>query len=175
MSAQPQINQYPAQFQQLSAPPQSPASSPSQVTGGKKSGSPLFSIVSIVIVTIILFFGGLFYLQFLQDQNIESTEKLETEKKEQEELQLKQLEETAKNDQIRKLDVTSISGGLLEYFQKNKLYPEKLEILSPDYLTVIPLDPVSKVPYSYKPSEDLTTYELSAKLSDDSSYSVQNN
>lgn len=175
MSAQSRVNQYPPQPQQQVGQPRNPVSPPSQVTGGKKNGSPIFSIVGVVVVTIILFFGGLFYLQYLQNQNIEDSGKMEEENKEKEELQLKQLEENVKNDQIRKLDITSIKGGLSEYFEKNKLYPEKLEVLTPDYLTVIPLDPVSKVPYFYEPNEDFTKYDLSAKLSGDGNFTVQSN
>jgi len=85
------------------------------------------------------------------------------------------IQKTVSDIQIRKLDITSINSGLLDYFQKNKEYPEKLEILTPDYLTVIPLDPVSKIPYSYIPNEDFTQYELVAKLSGDSEYSVKSN
>ena len=173
MPAQPPVNINPTQPKTA---PQLQTSIPQDTsTKVKKGGSPLFSIVGIVVVTIALFFGGLFYLQYLQNQNIEDNGKMEEEKKLQEELQLKQLEKNAQSDQTRKLDITSINKGLSDYFQKNKEFPEKLEVLTPDYLTVIPLDPVSKAPYSYTPNEDFTQYEILAKLSDGSDYSVKSN
>lgn len=175
MADQSQVNTDPSQSSQPVAQFQNTVSPTNPNPVIKKGRSPLFSIVGIVVITIILFFGGLFYLEYLQNQNIEDNGKIEEEQKLQEEIQLKQLEKNAQNDQIRKLDITSINSGLLDYFQKNKEYPEKLEILTPDYLTVIPLDPVSKIPYSYKPNEDFTQYELVAKLSDDSEYSVKSN
>ena len=46
-----------------------------------------------------------------------------------------------------------------------------MEELTPDYLRIIPLDPITKEPYAYEPDEELASYTLSANLSDGSNYS----
>lgn len=139
----------------------------------KKAFSPLVSIFGISITTVVMFFGGYFYLQYLQNTDIEQTENTQAEEQAKEEANLKQLEENTKNDQSRKLDLANLEKGLENFNEKNKRYPEKLEELTPDYLTVIPLDPISKIPYGYEPSKDLKNFALSAQLSDRSVYSIK--
>ena len=138
----------------------------------KKEFSRVVSVVGIILTSIILFTGGYFYLQYLQTQNIEETEKTQAAEKRQEDERIKQIEENVKNDQTRKLDLANLEKGLGKYFTQNKKYPEKLEELTADYLIVIPLDPISKEPYRYVPGKDLDNYVLSAKLSNGSEYTV---
>ena len=97
----------------------------------------------------------------------------EAQEKRLEEVRLAQQTENTKNDQIRKIDITTLKGGLEKYFDKNKKYPKSLEELTPDYLQIITLDPVTKEPYDYVPNEDFSQYTLSAKLGDGTSYSVK--
>ena len=59
-----------------------------------------------------------------------------------------------------------------DYFKSKKKYPDKLEELTPDYLIIIPLDPVTKGPYDYVPDEKFEKYTLSVKLSNGTNYSV---
>lgn len=139
----------------------------------KKGFSPLVSVFGVVITTSVLFFGGYFYLQYLQNSDIEQTEKTQVEKQEKEEARLDQIKENTKNDQSRKFDLSNLEKGLENYFEENKKYPEKLEVLTPDYLTVIPLDPISKNPYRYELSKDFKSFELSSQLSDKSVYSIK--
>lgn len=139
----------------------------------KKEASPVVSIIGIILTSLVLFFSGYFYLQYLQDQNIEERKNMETGEKQKEEEMLKQIEENVKNDQIRKLDITTINKGLKEYFKKNNKYPKNLEALTPNYLRVISLDPVTKEVYAYVPNKDFSGYTLSAKLSNGSIYSLK--
>lgn len=154
-------------------PPSQPSqpSYPSQPV--KRNFSPAVSLVGIVLTSLVLFLGGYFYLQYLQNQNVGESERLEAGEKAKKEQELAQIEENAKNDQIRKLDITNVKKGLSEYFKENKKYPENLEELSPDFLKVIPLDPITKEPYAYVPNEDFTSFTLSAKISDGSSFTVE--
>ena len=145
-----------------------------QVSPDEKKGfSPLVSIVGIVIVSSLLFVGGYFFLRYLQDTNVETTPKNQTEKNEKEKTDLKQLEENAKNDQSRKLDLAKLEKGLESFFKKNNSYPEKLEELTPDHLLVLPIDPIVKFPYEYKPSADFKKFTLTALLSDKSTYLLE--
>ena len=150
-------------------PPLPPNQPPS-----KKTWSPTVSIISIILTSLLVFFGGLFYLQYLQNQNIEDKEKIEQEEKKNEAEKLKLIEANAKSDSTRKLNITSVKKGIEKYRIEKKKYPEKLEQLTPDYLTVIPLDPVTKNTYDYIPAKNLSSYTLSATLSDDSSFTVEN-
>ncbi|MEX0616694.1 MAG: hypothetical protein WD231_02650 [Candidatus Woykebacteria bacterium] len=136
-----------------------------------KSGSPAVSVFGILLVTLILFFGGYFYLQYQQNQNINQTKQTVVQRVEEQKKQAT-LAENSENDQTRKLDLATIKGGVSRYFEKNKKYPAKLEDLTEGSLQVIPLDPVTKKPYDYVPSETSTTYSLSAVLSDGSAYTV---
>ena len=148
----------------LQPPPKTPA---------KAAGfSPVISIIGIILTSLVLFFGGYFYLQYLQSQDIEKTQQTQEEERKKEEVRLIQIEENTKNDQKRKLDVANLEKGLADYFQSKKKYPEKLEELTPDYLIIIPLDPVTKGPYDYVPDEKFEKYTLSVKLSNGTNYSV---
>lgn len=149
---------------------------PSQATeqsSQKRGLPPNFSVFVIVLATVALFLGGYFYLQYQQNENLKDKQKIEEEEKRKEEQRLQQIKDNARYDQTRKLDISSLKTGLDKYFVAKKEYPEKMEKLTPDYLRIIPLDPVTKEPYAYEPSEDLSTYKLSATLSDGSSYTVQ--
>ena len=139
----------------------------------KKGFSPLVSIVGIVIVSSLLFVGGYLSLQYLQNTEIEKTKTIQVEDKAQDEDNLKQLEENAKNDQLRKLDLAKLEKGLESFFKKNNSYPEKLEELTPDHLLVLPIDPIVKFPYEYKPSADFKKFTLTALLSDKSTYLLE--
>jgi uncharacterized protein HemX len=158
--------------EELQRPPtEAPQNSPPQNQKQPSRGlSPAVSVLTIVLISIALFLGGYFYLQYQQNQNIEDRQKIESEEKQKEEEKLQQIEENAKNDSIRKLDLATLDNSLEKYFSEKKKYPEKMEELSPDYVRVIPLDPVSKEPYFYEPDEELSSYSLSAKLSDGSDY-----
>lgn len=145
-----------------------------QVSPDEKKGfSPLVSIVGIAIVSSLLFVGGYFSLQYLQDTNVDPTPNNIVEKDEEEKVDLKQFEENAKNDQLRKLDLAKLNKGLESFLKENKSYPDKLEDLTPDHLLVLPLDPVVKFPYEYKPSADLKKFTLTAILSDNSTYLLE--
>ncbi len=161
----PNTSQPPKDSQQSQVPRTSTQQTP------PKGWHPAVSVITIILTTLVLFFGGYFYLQYLQDQNIEEKKKTEIGETRNEEERLKQIQLNVKNDQIRKLDITNLNKGLKEYFGKNKEYPKNLEELTPDYLLVIPLDPVTKEPYAYVPNEDFSGYTLSAKLSDGGSFS----
>ena len=158
-----------ARFQQT--PTAQNANKDSQLA--KKSTSPWVSLFGIILVTLIVFLAGYFYLTSLQEQMIGDKKAKEAEVKRLEELKLQQQTENTKNDQIRKIDITTLKGGLEKYFDKNKKYPKSLEELTPDYLQIITLDPVTKEPYDYVPNEDFSQYTLSAKLGDRTSYSVK--
>ena len=73
-------------------------STPVKETRSKKEFSPVVSVVGILLTSLVLFAGGYLYLQYLQNQNIEETEKSQEEEKQQEEERVKQIEENAKND-----------------------------------------------------------------------------
>ena len=139
----------------------------------KKGFSPLVSIVGIVIVSSLLFVGGYLSLQYLQNTEIEKTKTIQVEDKAQDEDNLKQLEENAKNDQLRKLDLAKLEKGLESFFKTNNSYPEKLEERTPDHLLVLPIDTVVKFPYEYKPSADFKKFTLTALLSDKSTYLLE--
>lgn len=138
----------------------------------KKGLSPVISVVSIILITLILFFAGYLYLQYLQNQNITESGNSELSAQKNESAKLQQIETDAKNDQIRKLNITNLDKALTEFFEQNKKYPKTIEELTPDYLKIIPLDPVTKIPYAYVPSDDFSGYSLSAALSSGDSYSV---
>ena len=139
----------------------------------KKPPSPWISLFGIILVTLIVFLAGYFYLASLQEKTITDKKAKEAQEKRLEEARLAQQTENIKNDQIRKINITTLKGGLKKYFDKNKKYPKSLEELTPDYLRIIALDPVTKEPYGYVPNEDFSQYTLSAKLGDGTSYSVK--
>src|SRR3989344_721407 len=152
----------------INLPQQPPLKAPDKATGF----SPVVSIIGIILTSLVLFFGGYFYLQYLQSQDVEKTQQTQEEERKKEEVRLKQIEENTKNDQKRKLDVANLEKGLADYLKSKEKYPEKLEELTPDYLIIIPLDPVTKDPYGYVPGEKFEKYTLSVKLSNGTNYSV---
>ena len=167
MAAYPQPNQVSLQ---QTPPTQNPNTNPQLA---KKTPSPLVSLFGVILVTLIVFLAGYFYLTSLQEKMIGDKKAKEAQEKRLEEVRLAQQTENTKNDQIRKIDITTLKGGLEKYFDKNKKYPKSLEELTPDYLQIITLDPVTKEPYDYVPNEDFSQYTLSAKLGDGTSYSVK--
>ena len=145
-----------------------------QVSPDKKKGfSPLVSILGVAIVSSLLFVGGYFSLQYLKGTNVEPTLNNKVEKDKKEKADLKQLEENAKNDQLRKLDLATLDRGLESFLKENKLYPAKLEELTPVHLLVLPIDPVVKSPYEYKPSANLKKFTLTTLLIDNSAYVLE--
>ena len=52
--------------------------------------------------------------------------------------------------QQAKLELAKASIDIERYFLKNKVYPENLDALVPDYSDTIPLDPMSGISFTYK-------------------------
>jgi len=80
---------------------------------------------------------------------------------------------TADLDQERKDDTLTINSILKTYFLKNKKSPETLKELVPDYIKNLPTDPKTKDSYNYKLSTDKKSWEVSAVLSNGSSFTAQ--
>ncbi len=156
--------------------PVNPKPAPATVNSPKipKTASephPVISILGITLITLAIFAGGYLYLEYLQNQHIKQAANTAAQKQ-KEEADLVSLRENSKNDQTRRLDLVNLKQGLDGYYKKYKKYPKSFEDLTPTYLTVIPLDPVTKATYDYTPSKDFSSYSLSALLSDGSVYKI---
>lgn len=69
--------------------------------------------------------------------------------------------------------IESVLRPALEiYFYDNKKYPDSLEQMIPDSLAVMPINPLTNEPYSYKVNFDKSDYTISVNLPDGSNYSV---
>jgi len=79
---------------------------------------------------------------------------------------------TFNQDQQRKNDVVLINSALKAYFLTNKQAPELLDDLVPKDLPELPKDPKTDQGYIYSPTDDLKSWEVSAKLSDGASFEV---
>ena len=79
---------------------------------------------------------------------------------------------TFNQDQQRKNDVVLINSALKAYFLTNKQAPELLDDLVPKDLPELPKDPKTDQGYTYSPTDDLKSWEVSAKLSDGASFEV---
>ena len=55
-------------------------------------------------------------------------------------------------DEIRHSDLYQLNSVLTIYLYKNDQYPANLELLVPEYLTELPLDPKNNKPYQYTPT-----------------------
>lgn len=65
----------------------------------------------------------------------------------------------------RKEDLRSIAIALELYYQKIKNYPDKLDLLKPNYINNIPTDPKDEWPsYAYTYSPQSNNYTLCATL-----------
>jgi hypothetical protein len=75
-------------------------------------------------------------------------------------------------DSKRKFDLRNVQSALERYKARNDVYPAVLADLTPQYLTIVPSDPVSKNPYKYRPLNGSNAYMLTATLSTGEEYSV---
>jgi prepilin-type N-terminal cleavage/methylation domain-containing protein len=70
-------------------------------------------------------------------------------------------------DSQRKNDIGQIQYSLEQYQDTNGVYPASLEdLVQEGYLAAIPIDPLTKQPYTYGSNADGTDYQLSGNLED---------
>jgi hypothetical protein len=72
--------------------------------------------------------------------------------------------EEQERDAKRKTDITTIQDALERYRESKQLYPLSLNALLPDYLSSVPGDPKTFIPYAYTLGQEGTTYELCAEF-----------
>ena len=65
-----------------------------------------------------------------------------------------------------------IQPALEIYKADNQQYPPSLDALKPKYLVIIPVDPVTKKFYSYRPSANWLDYTITAQLEDGTTLTV---
>lgn len=69
-------------------------------------------------------------------------------------------------DAQRRADLTDIKLSAALYFDIHNVFPASLEVLVPDYLEALPLDPATNELYAYVAYSDGIDYELCATLED---------
>lgn len=65
-----------------------------------------------------------------------------------------------KNDILRFIEAQMLQEALIQYQQKQGLFPEKLDQLVPDYLPSLPSDPANNEQFYYLPVDDYKDYNL---------------
>jgi hypothetical protein len=133
------------------------------------------TIILIIVLVIILLLGGVFFADWSGWISWKPLDKL--------------LGKTSTpvttptttavtNDDTRKADLANIKDALKKYYQANQKYPiatasdktseatSALNVLRPDYLTALPVDPVATRYYGY--TSDGKTFTLTAVLDDTS-------
>ncbi len=164
-------------------PPVPPVSGPMQPQGegmepgGRKSSLPLIIILAILVILGGLFLASwmgwisLFGLEKLWGGGTKTTTPVTT-------TTTPTTSSTANvNDAKRKEDLASLKTALKAYYTANQKYPiaattEKssdsvaLKALVPDYLSALPLDPLSPTYYYGYKSTDGLSFELTAALED---------
>ncbi|MBI2034679.1 MAG: hypothetical protein HYT11_03020 [Candidatus Levybacteria bacterium] len=63
-------------------------------------------------------------------------------------------------DAERTRDKFIIREGLTSYFQQNHIYPNKLSLLVPSYISKIPMDPIANNEYNYRIVDSGADYTL---------------
>ena len=79
---------------------------------------------------------------------------------------------TSNQDQQRKNDVFLLNSALKSYFLTNEKTPQSLDELVPIDLPELPTDPTTDEDYNYTPSQDQKSWQVTATLSDDTSFEV---
>lgn len=67
-------------------------------------------------------------------------------------------------DGRRKADLESIRSALEIYRSDNNMYPANLNLLTPNYITTLPIDPIATQTYVYACTSPCYTYTLCATL-----------
>lgn len=72
---------------------------------------------------------------------------------------------STESDLQRRTGINAEIRPALELYKfDNKQYPVSLELLVPKYLTTLPVDPITKKPYSYTVSPDKSSYIITVKM-----------
>lgn len=129
----------------------------------------------VILVSVAVFISALlyFFLWIGQENEIRNYKKSNKIGVQVQNQNSNKTKTSADLDQERKDDTSTINSILKTYFLKNKKTPETLKELVPDYIKNLPTDPKTKDSYNYKLSTDKKSWEVSAVLSNGSSFTVQ--
>lgn len=172
------------------APPVAPAASEPLITEGQSQsltmetpGSGKKTMVLVIVLIILIILGGVILASFAGWINLGGIEKLwgggstSAPSTETTTPTTPTPTTTNQNDLQRKTDLANIKTALKKYYQAKQAYPEAtavqktsdtdtaLKVLVPDYLTQVPVDPLSPQNY-YGYKSDGKTFELTAVLED---------
>lgn len=68
----------------------------------------------------------------------------------------------AADDTQRASDIKAISHGARMYYKDNNVYPAQLDLLVPEYLAAMPVDPSTKMQYQYVLGENGQFFQVCA-------------
>ena len=124
-----------------------------------------------IFVALAIFIAAVIYVYLRLGQ--ESLVRKETKSNATSQTQNKNLTSTQtkfSQDQQRKNDVDKINGALKSYFTSNKKAPDTLKELVPSVLAELPTDPATKKEYNYKRAADGQSWQISAALSNGTTF-----
>jgi hypothetical protein len=124
-----------------------------------------------IFVALAIFIAAAIYVYLWLGQ--ESFVREETKSNETSQTQNANLTSTktkSSQDQQRKNDIEKINGALKSYFVSNKKAPDTLGELIPSILAELPTDPLTKKGYNYKRAADGQSWQISAILSNGTTF-----
>ena len=124
------------------------------------SPKKMLGVMAGFSVVISLLFFGFLYLS----QTLDVSRSRKAQEQTQDSKDATQIDGEAQ-DQRRKQDLRDLAQALRSYRVNYGDYPTSLENLVPEFIYKIPVDPVSKQQYDYRPSVSRKSFEIIARLS----------